>query len=273
MPITPSSVVVITEAASGIGKALTEKYLALGARVAALDKNQDALQDLKSKTPGDNLAIYQVDVSHESEIQEVGSAIKKKWNQVTIWINNAGVGFSAPFHSMKSKDFETFMAINYYGVVYGTRMAMELMKESGKGVIVNVASLHGKVPGPFISSYAGSKHAVVGFTRSLQMEMELLQSPIKIILACPGWVRTPLFTSEHNMQVRSSFQWMIENPQNIAQQIIKAIDTNKKEISPGISGKLFSLLYGFSPWLMSKGIRLVFAKNWREILGISKIEF
>ena len=266
-------VVVITGAANGIGKALVGKYVAAGAKVAALDLNEEGLRDLKAAQgeAASRVFNYVLDVSDEKQVSSVAEKIVMDLGKPTVWVNNAGIVLMGEFEKVSSSDFMRVMATNFNGVVFGTRAALSLMKEPERGVIVNVASVSGTVPAPFMTSYTAAKHAVVGFTRSLREEREQSHSAIKIVLVSPGFVRTKIMEVPSAFRFPHWLQWMVDDPEKTAEEIVHGIEAGKTEIMPSIHGKMLLTLHRVAPEMTRKSSRLVSAKSWKELLGLLPI--
>lgn len=266
-----SKVVVITGAAQGIGKELALIYAKeTKTQVVALDINQEALEILKEQE--DSIYIFQVDVSNEADLEKVGLQILEKIGKPTIWINNAGLAKTSAFEKMSSADFKKVMDVNFNGIVYGTRVALSLMQKPRRGVIVNMASVNGKVPAPYLSAYGASKHAVVGFTKALQEEHQLSHHPVKIILVTPGFVETAILDHNPEFQLPEWFDTLIESAQAVARQIVKGIEKMQPEIRPTLNGKLMLAMHRIAPELTLKSSRLLVAKSWKELLGLNPIK-
>lgn len=251
--------VVITGAASGIGRALVERYLERGDEVLALDLDQEGLQSL-------SCATMMLDVQEATSFEGI-----REWGRPSIWINNAGIVRMAPFRKISLEEFKRVIDVNLMGVVYGTRAALEQMSEPSSGKIANVASLNGVVAAPFASSYCASKHAVVGLTRSLQEELAAEHSPIQLSLILPGFVRTKI-NQVPDFPIPKWVEWMVEEPEKTAREIVEGIDAGQREIVPTTHAKLMKRLGGWFPGWTAKSSRSLFAKNWKELLGLEPIE-
>jgi len=258
--------VVITGGSSGIGRALVEAYLERGCRVASID----VAGAPAGETSPDLLTVI-ADVTDESRMLEAAREIRATLGQPSVWINNAGIARLGSFDSIPSSDFQRVIAVNFFGVVHGTRAALEVMREPESGTIVNVASMNGKVPAPFMSSYVAAKHAVVGFTKSLQQEKKQQQSPLRVSLVCPGWVRTPIMDTRDGFEFPSWLGWAVESPRRAALEIIAGIEAGKDEITPTWNGRLIRGAHAVAPGLVESSTRLLTAKSWKEALGLSRI--
>ncbi|GAB3641353.1 SDR family NAD(P)-dependent oxidoreductase [Spirosoma arcticum] len=160
--------VVITGAAGGIGKAFTQRFLAEGARVCAVDYSVEGLDKLVGEVGGSGeLLPIQVDVSKEESCQQMADQVKKTWGRVDVIINNAGKFPFKPFEETTYEEWRTTMAINLDSQFLITKALLPLLKESKAGRIVNISS--GSIfagPGEQVP-YVASKAGVIGFTRAL----------------------------------------------------------------------------------------------------------
>lgn len=259
-------IVVITGAASGIGQALAEKYLALGYEVCALDCHEEALEKLPSE-----MKKYKIDVSRKNEFLSLALKIKEEVGAPVVWVNCAGIAKAGAFDELGPEDFERSISVNFFGVLYGMKAAMSVMDENAEGVIVNVASVSGMIPSPYLSSYSAAKHAVVGLTRSVQDEMKLRQLKLRLLLVSPGFVKTPIMEQGPRFQFPQEMDWLRSTPQKVALEIIKAVESADEEVIPTLTGKFFEKAYKHAPGFFRLGGRALFAKNWRELLGMDKI--
>lgn len=264
--------VVITGANGGIGKALCKEYLALGAVVCAFDLSKASLDNelagFKKK-----LFFYEVDVSSEKSILEALAKISEKFKKPPfIWINNAGIARVDHFENISSADFDKILDVNLKGVIYGTRAALSVMKTPERGHIANISSVNGAVATPFMTAYVASKHAVDGFTRSIQIEKSIKHSAIKIHLVSPGFARTKIMPQEGEFTLPKSFDFIVEDPRVVALEIINGISSGKNEIRPTIHAKLILEAARLMPGLNKIASRLLVAKNWKEIIGVNPIK-
>ncbi len=264
--------VVVTGANGGIGKALCKEYLALGAVVCAFDLADENLTE-ELKEYKNRLFFYKVDVSLESSINEALSNILEKFKKPPfIWINNAGIARVDHFENISSTEFDKILDVNIKGVIYGTRAALGVMKSPERGHIANVSSVNGAVATPFMSAYVASKHAVDGFTRSIQIEKSFKHSAVKIHLVSPGFARTKIMPQEGEFTLPKAFDFMVADPHAVAVEIISGISSGKDEIRPTLHAKLIIEAARLMPRLNKIGSRLLVAKNWKEIIGFNPIK-
>lgn len=263
----------ITGAAGGIGSSLCRLFCERGAHVHALDLNQESLSNLKQELACDDhkISTHILDVTSKSDFKSLTRTTKQQ--SIDIWINNAGISFPQAFADSDEDVFDKIIDVNLKGVIYGTRFALNQMNAGKDKLIINIASVAGHVPVPFLSSYTTSKFGVVGFTQSLQMELSQQQSPIKIMLVSPGFADTAIMKSNPNeFSVPKSLSWMISTPHKVAFEIVTAIEKNRTEVYPVPSGRALMAIYKYAPTTVFSFLtRLVSAKNIKQVLGMQAI--
>lgn len=176
---------VVTGAARGIGRAIAERLVARGYSVVVTDVDGDSVA--RTATEIGAAASLTQDVRDEAGHHEV-AAVATRHGPLAVWVNNAGVGFDGPIAEQSSERVLALVDINFTGVLWGCRAAVEAM--NGGGEILNVASLSGHGPVPGLAVYAATKAAVVSLTASL--DSELRGRGIRVHAICPDGVDTQL---------------------------------------------------------------------------------
>lgn len=236
--------VIVTGAASGLGKELTKQLLDKGCRVAAVDVNERNLNILKDEINSRRLKTYVVDLSSKDSIKNFRADYIKDYSDVDIIINNAGI--IQPFVNASEVDDETIdriMKVNFYGPLYLIRYFMEdLTKDKFEQYVVNVSSMGGFFPFPGQTIYGASKAALKLFTEGLYAELDGTNVHVMVVL--PGAINTNIATNSGvNVDIGLGSNYKMLNPVNAAKQIIRGMEKNKFKLFLGSDSKFLRLLY------------------------------
>ncbi len=191
-------VAVVTGAASGIGLALTERFLEEGMRVVMADVEKDNLDKQVASLAaegGDVLGVV-CDVRDPDSVKDLAARTLAQYGAVHVVFNNAGVGPAGPMLETTPEDWRWIVDVNLLGVAYGVTTFGPIMKEAGEGHIINTASEAGHVSSAVLGMYTATKHAVVGLSESLYRELE--GTGVSVHCLCPNLVKTQIFNSERN---------------------------------------------------------------------------
>jgi len=212
------------------------------------------------------LSTLTLDVTDRAEVDAVSAAVFAEKNPVDIWINNAGISDTRSFAETPVRDFDRVMSVNMDALIYGTRVALQRMLERGSGLIINMASVAGHVPAPYMCSYVASKHAVVGFTRALTEELRLEDSSVDLMLVSPGFVATPMIKRGADMGFPEWLSWMLADADSVAKSIVKGIESGRQEINPTLNGKLMRQMHWLAPNATVKASKVLLAKSFKDML-------
>ena len=195
------NVVVITGAASGIGKGLAERFAAESMKVVLADVEAEALAELEAdlKSKGADVLTVKTDVSNAAEVENLAVQTLDTFGAIHILCNNAGVVCSRPIWEHTLADWEWVLGVNLWGVIHGIRAFVPRMLAQGDEChIVNTASILGLVGGSGEGIYKVSKHGVVVLSETLADELKQKGANIQVHVLCPGWVRTGILESSRN---------------------------------------------------------------------------
>ncbi len=179
----------VTGAGTGIGAEITRHLHAAGHRVTLVGRRPEPLQQLADAL-GDNSQIVSADVTDPDNLKTAFATAEARFNTVEILVNCAGMAPTAPFHRIAFDDWQRTMDVNVNGVFHCTQLALAGMREAGWGRIINIASVASLRGFPYVAGYCASKHAVLGMTRALALEVAT--QGITVNAVCPGYVDTDI---------------------------------------------------------------------------------
>ncbi len=258
MSLNKRSVAVITGAGSGIGRALalgfaTEEI----AGIAIADFDQKGLSetfDLVSKT-GLKVSKHLIDVSKLEQVQQFADEVVAQHGCATHLINNAGVGLFGSFEEISLSDFEWLMSINFWGVIYGCKVFLPILRQQESAHIVNISSVFGMIAPPEQTAYCSSKFAVRGFTESLKHELE--GTNIHVSSVHPGGIKTNIarnsrigeLTPQENKEQGVDFFDKVAqtSPETAAEVIINGIKKVNSRILIGKDAHAISYIHRLFP--------------------------
>ncbi len=196
MKIFKDKVAVVTGGASGIGRAIAERFGAEGMKLVLADIDQETLDKVvvEFKAKGVEAIGVKTDVTKLEQVESLAKHAVDVFCAAHIIVNNAGVGGAqGPVWDRSMADWEWVLGVNLWGVIHGIHTFVPLfLKQGGEGHVVNTASLAGLLSMPFGAPYHASKHAVVTISESLYYELALIQAQVKVSVLCPGFVNTPI---------------------------------------------------------------------------------
>jgi short-subunit dehydrogenase len=235
----PIRSVVITGAASGIGKATALAFARQGPtrlmlasrRHAELEATAQACREL-----GSVAATKVADVADEGEVSMLADEAVAAFGRIDVWFNNAGVDAFGRFEDIPAEVFERVMRTNFMGVVHGARAVLPHFRHQGAGVLINNASIVGVCPSPLHSPYVASKFAIRGF--SLALRQELVDAPgIHVCLVLPSSIDTPLWQRSANYTGHKIKPLDPVHPvEQVAETVLELARSPRREVFAGATG-------------------------------------
>jgi 3-hydroxybutyrate dehydrogenase len=185
-------VAIVTGGGRGIGAAVARALAEAGARVVVSARSTGQVEGVARDlvAAGHEAHAVTCDVTDAESVARMLGRAESELGQTDILVNNAGVASSAPLRSLDLEEWNRLMSVNATGTFLCTRAFLPGMIAAGWGRVVNVASVAGRAGAAYISAYAASKHAVIGFTRSVAAEVAARGVTVNAI--CPGYVETPM---------------------------------------------------------------------------------
>lgn len=240
--------VAITGASSGIGAEMAIRLSKAGAVPLLLARSESKLAGVAERLPGP-CHVRTLDVTSAVDVKQAFESFEAEVGPIDVLINNAGYGLFQPATEMRIEDFVGMMNVNYFGLVHCTKAVLPNMMERGRGHIVNIASMAGKMGFPQTSGYAATKHAVLGFTNSLRLELAERYPGITVTSVNPGPIRTPFFdiADPSGGYLAGLPSWFVLNPESVADAVVQAIVRRKQEVNLPRAASLGLRLAGLLP--------------------------
>jgi short-subunit dehydrogenase len=257
--------VVIAGASRGLGLDLARGFARERANVVLLARNRqllaEAARELEAVTA--SVSVLGCDVTKQDEVRLNIASIIREFRRIDVLINVAGIIQVGPSEHMQLDDFAEAMAVHFWGPLYLMREVIPHMKREGRGRIVNIASIGGKVAIPHLLPYGASKFALVGLSEG--MRTELAKDGIYVTTVCPGLMRTGShFNAFIKGQKRKEFAlfsaanaWLSTSSASAAQQIIEACRYGAGQLVITPQAQLLRLVNGMFPSFVSETLSLI----------------
>lgn len=262
-----NKVVAVTGGSDGIGKALIESLLPMGAKVATCARNQDKLYDLQVSHSTRPLHCVVADVSNYNDCALFINSTIKQFGGIDILINNAGISMRSLLKDAELDVFKKVMDINYFGAVHCTKLALDSIIER-KGTIVGVSSIAGYRGLPGRSGYSASKFALNGWLEAVRTE--LMDEGVNVMWVCPGFTRSNIRNAALNNKGEAQGESPLDegslmSAEECARNILEAVEKRKRNLILTLRGKETVLLNKLFPSWADKLTRNFFFKDGKLV--------
>ena len=248
-------VAIVTGASGGIGEASARALHAAGYQVFGTSRRPPA-----TRSPG--IEYLACDVTSDESVQAAVGEVMSKAGRIDLLVNNAGVGLVAGAEESSVEQAKSLFDVNLFGVIRMTKAVLPTMRRQGAGRIVNISSVMGLIPAPFMALYAASKHALEGYSESL--DHEIRGSGVRVVLVEPAYTRTSfegnVYQADQQLGVYQSARTNAEGvlrdgmksadtPELVAGAVVKASTEAKphRRYAAGRAARQVSLLRRFVP--------------------------
>lgn len=211
-------VAIITGAGKGIGQGIAKVFVQEGAKVVVVDWDEEAgkrtAEELRQA--GGDAFFVKCDVSKEDQVKAMVQAALEEYGRIDILVNNAGVGVYKSVLEATSEDWDLCLGVNLKGVFLCSKYVIPHMQAIGKGVIINISSVHSAATVAGVAPYAASKGGVTALTRNMAIDYG---PTIRVVAISPGWVLTPLIQSIFNKYPDPAEQQRIVEQRQVMKRI------------------------------------------------------
>jgi NAD(P)-dependent dehydrogenase (short-subunit alcohol dehydrogenase family) len=260
-------VALITGGSRGLGVLLARELARQGCRIAICARDAAELYRtrLNLENRGAEVFAQVCDVTSREQVEHTVAATVRRFGRLDILVNNAGIIQVGPIETMNVVDFQHTMAVNFWGTVYASLAAAEVMKQQGSGRIVNITSIGGKVAVPHLLPYDSAKFAALGFSEGLRTE--LVRHGVSVTTVIPGLMRTGSYTNAlFKGQPAREFGWFsvaantrltAMDARRAARQVVRAAKLRSPEVVLGWQAKVLSLAKSLAPNVMARVMSMV----------------
>lgn len=242
----------------GIGRATALALADRGADVAIHGRDVEALAAVAAEieSRGRRAATFVADVLDEPALRALPEAVRERLGPVDILVNNAGIARSMPFLKTDRATWDQILGVNLTSIYVLTQAFLPEMLERGKGAVVSVASVAGKVGHAYVTAYCASKHAVLGFTKALALEVA--RKGVTVNAVCPSYVDTPMtdasvenIVSKTGRDADEAVETLLrQNPQHrlvSPEEVAECVAYLASDAARGINGQAINLCGGATP--------------------------
>jgi short-subunit dehydrogenase len=242
--------VLLTGASGGIGQALVEQLCAAGARLLLVGREIAALEPLAARHPG-QLQLLAADITEPAGRDRVLMAARS-FGGVNCLVNAAGVNRFSLLEAHDDEAIAALINLNVTATLQLTRRLLPLLREQPRALLVNLGSTFGSIGYPGFAVYCASKFALRGFSEALRRE--LADTRVKVLYLAPRATRTPM-NSPAVVALNSELSVAMDDPQQVARQLLAAMQAEREELYLGWPEKLFVKLNGLLPKLVDQSLR------------------
>src|SRR4051812_31189039 len=258
-------VALVTGASSGIGRSAAAALVLAGFEVVGTGRNTSGV------APLDGVTFLDLDVTSDESVSAAVGRVIERFGRLDVLVNNAGIGAAGAAEESSVAQDQRVFDINFFGILRMTKAVLPHMRAQGRGRIINISSVLGLVPAPYMASYAATKHAIEGYSESL--DHELREHGVRVLLVEPAYTKTgfdanalqpdaplPIYAEQRQAfdRVIASAMEGGDDPTTVARTIVAAVTAPKPKLryTAGSTARRVSALRRFVPaWAFDRQIR------------------
>jgi short-subunit dehydrogenase len=253
-------VVVVTGASMGIGEAIAKVFVDAGARVVLLSRDAGRAEAARQRVGHTERTLaLACDVCKRDEIDRALALTVQNFHRVDVWVNNAGVGIRDSVAEMETSSLRELFETNFFGTIACMQAVVPVMRKNGGGSIINISSVAGHIPVPYMAIYSASKFAMNAIGKGARMELK--RDNINVLTVCPGYINTDFtahLVADRKGAVRAPAARGI-TAERVARATYRGYRANRREVVvpwtmiPAI--KLYQLFPGLVEQVLSRAMR------------------
>jgi NAD(P)-dependent dehydrogenase (short-subunit alcohol dehydrogenase family) len=260
------SVVVITGASSGFGRAAAREFARRGSRLVLAARSEGPLLRVRAECEalGASVVALPTDVRDERAVQALAEKACERFGRIDVWVNNAGVIAYGRFEETPAEVFRGVIETNLMGQVHGARAALPVFRRQASGVLISMSSVWGRVTTPDVSAYVTSKFAVRAFSECLREELRDVPG-VDVVTILPQAADTPIFEQSANFAGRTVRPIPpLVDPEEVARGIVHCAERPTREVTYSRAGRVLEVFHTLAPVLYARILSPAFeAGNYR----------
>lgn len=271
MRIEPGMKVLITGAASGIGREIVRKLIPFQVEFLLVDRDSEGLTNLAAEIEEQQLRVttHSCDLADSAQIDALAERVQSLWNELHILINNAGIAWYGPTLKTPEAEWDRILAVNLHAPIRLTRRLLPLLLEQREAHVVNTASICGLVASSRLTAYSTSKFGLVGFGEAIRGEFG--RFGLGVTTLCPGPVRTSLLqttpSGRNDGKIPQPPRWTSTTPESVAAAVIQGIKRDRAVVVVTWLAKLIFWCKSLAPGILDAMQRIGRRKKIRQKLA------
>ena len=245
-------VVVVTGASMGIGEAMAREFAEAGASVVLSSRDIKRAEEARARAghPERTLALA-CDVCKRADLEALLKAALDRFSRVDVWINNAGYGLLDSVATMDVAECRRLFDTNLFGAIEGMQVATPALKAQGSGTIINISSIAGHIPVPYMAAYSATKHAMNAIGKAARVELK--GTGVEVMTVCPGYIGTSFGDNTVQGKERKRMNTAASagaTAEEVARAVLRGYLKRKREVFVPWKYGLAVWLYRFFPGLV-----------------------